>query len=369
MATTVLPQLQNQAFATPQLNSLNATIVAAGLSTSSPDTSQSPICSTPLAMFNPGYQPLVQYIQPSNQYSQPISVFPIATANVNVFEGVPIFLLPQSSSSSSPIGTPSQNVYQRAVAEMRTNWSPRNQSPKIDTSNHFHVFVGDLSAEVDNCMLKAAFQKFGEVSEAKVIRDSRTLKSRGYGFVSFPIKEHAEKAIEKMNGQMIGRRQIRTNWAVRKLAGSEENAMKQLTYEEIFNATHAANTSVYVGGITPTITEEELMQLFATIATVSEVRLFKQQGYAFVRYLTKEAATQAIITMNGKELNGQKIRCSWGRTPVENNNVANQAAGCFNLLNNNAMGFNSNFMNPTTWNQNQYLLQFYGQPLLHNWLS
>uniref|UniRef100_A0A1I7WRJ3 RRM domain-containing protein n=1 Tax=Heterorhabditis bacteriophora TaxID=37862 RepID=A0A1I7WRJ3_HETBA len=37
------------------------------------------------------------------------------------------------------------------------------QQPKVDTSKHFHVFVGDLSPEVDNKSLKDAFAPFGEV--------------------------------------------------------------------------------------------------------------------------------------------------------------------------------------------------------------
>ncbi|EJW83197.1 RNA recognition domain-containing protein, partial [Wuchereria bancrofti] len=205
--------------------------------------------------------------------------------------------------------------------ETRANVRPRSQSPKVDTSKNYHVFVGDLSTEVNNCTLKAAFESFGEISEAKVIRDPQTLKSKGYGFVSFPVKENAQKAIEEMNGQMIGRRQIRTNWAVRRFDGGEENAMKPPTYDNIFNATHAANTSVYVGGISPVTTDEELMQSFSAIATVIEVRLFKQQGYAFVRYLNKDAAARAIMSMNGKVINGQKIRCSWSRTAMDNNDL------------------------------------------------
>ena len=51
------------------------------------------------------------------------------------------------------------------------------------------MFVGDLSQEVDNELLKEAFQKFGEVSEAKVMRDPQSTKSRSFGFVSFPDKE------------------------------------------------------------------------------------------------------------------------------------------------------------------------------------
>ncbi|VDK71928.1 unnamed protein product [Litomosoides sigmodontis] len=325
MTTTALSQTNNSASATHQLNLLSsasaAAAAAAAAAASNNDLTRitsSPVCSTSVVMLNSGCQPLQHYINmAANQYSRPVPMLPSVT---NIFEGVPIFLLSQSSSSSPVASTLyPYSPHQRSIMEVRANVCPGNQSPKMDMSKNFHVFVGDLASEVDNCMLKAAFESFGEISEAKVIRDPQTLKSRGYGFVSFPLKMSAEKAIEEMNGQMIGRRQIRTNWAMRRFDGSEENFVKSPTYDNIFNATHPANTSVYVGGISPAITDEELMQSFSTIATVAEVRLFKQQGYAFVRYMSKEAAARAILSMNGREINGQKIRCSWSRTAMDNN--------------------------------------------------
>ncbi|EFO21360.2 hypothetical protein LOAG_07126 [Loa loa] len=312
MTTAALPQINNSALTTQQLNLLST--ASAAVSTHLTGNKISPICSTSVVMFNSGCQPLQQHINLTSQYNQPIPMLPSAT---NTFEGIPIFLLSQSS-SSSPTGALYYNPYQRSITESRANMCPRSQSPKVNTNKNFHVFVGDLATEVDSCTLKAAFESFGEISEAKVIRDPQTLKSKSYGFVSFAVKENAEKAIEKMNGQMIGRRPIRTNWAVRRFDGGEEYAMKPPTYDNIFNATHATNTSVYVGGISPATTDEELMQPFSAIATVTEVRLFKQQGYAFVRYLTKDAATRAIMFMHGKEINGQKIKCSWSRTVTEN---------------------------------------------------
>ena len=52
--------------------------------------------------------------------------------------------------------------------------------------------------------------------DCRVVRDPQTLKSKGYGFVSFTKKVEAENAITLMNGQWLGSRSIRTNWATRK---------------------------------------------------------------------------------------------------------------------------------------------------------
>lgn len=70
--------------------------------------------------------------------------------------------------------------------EMKVNWatSPGNQ-PKLDTSNHHHIFVGDLSPEIETQTLKEAFAPFGEISNCRIVRDPQTMKSKGYAFVSF----------------------------------------------------------------------------------------------------------------------------------------------------------------------------------------
>lgn len=76
----------------------------------------------------------------------------------------------------------------------------------------------------------------------------QTLKSKGYGFISYPKREEAERAIEQMNGQWLGRRTIRTNWASRKPTEYSGYQLKP-TYDEIYNSTGVDNTSVYIGNI------------------------------------------------------------------------------------------------------------------------
>ncbi|TNN34615.1 Nucleolysin TIAR [Liparis tanakae] len=69
--------------------------------------------------------------------------------------------------------------------EVKVNWATTPSSQKKDTSNHFHVFVGDLSPEITTDDVKAAFAAFGKISDARVVKDMTTGKSKGYGFVSF----------------------------------------------------------------------------------------------------------------------------------------------------------------------------------------
>lgn len=71
--------------------------------------------------------------------------------------------------------------------EVKVNWATTPSSQKKDTSNHFHVFVGDLSPEITTEDIKSAFAPFGKISDARVVKDMATGKSKGYGFVSFII--------------------------------------------------------------------------------------------------------------------------------------------------------------------------------------
>lgn len=75
------------------------------------------------------------------------------------------------------------------------------------------LFVGGLSWGTDDEMLQSAFAGFGEVTEAKVIVDRDTGRSRGFGFVTFAEANAATQAIEQMHGKELDGRTIRVSEA------------------------------------------------------------------------------------------------------------------------------------------------------------
>ena len=195
-----------------------------------------------------------------------------------------------------------------------------------DTSQHHHIFVGDLSPEIDTEMLRNAFATFGEISDCRVVRDLATNKSKGYGFCSFVRKSDAAAAIEGMSGQWLGSRSIRTNWATRKppsVTGGggggggggfnySGNSGKQLDFDDVFKQSSPNNCTVYVGGCSSG-DESALRRAFNQWGRILEVRYFKDKGYAFVRYDNKESACNAIVGLNQTEIGGQLVKCSWGK--------------------------------------------------------
>ena len=65
----------------------------------------------------------------------------------------------------------------------------------------FRVFCGDLGNEVTDEILTRTFSKYPSLLKAKVVRDKKTNKSKGYGFLSFKDPNDFVKAMREMNGK------------------------------------------------------------------------------------------------------------------------------------------------------------------------
>ncbi len=76
-----------------------------------------------------------------------------------------------------------------------------------------NIYVGNLSAGITEQELREAFETFGEVDSAKIIKDNFTGKSRGFGFVVMPSQEQAQAAIEGLNGKEVGGSNLTVNEA------------------------------------------------------------------------------------------------------------------------------------------------------------
>ncbi|OAX39955.1 RNA-binding domain-containing protein [Rhizopogon vinicolor AM-OR11-026] len=81
------------------------------------------------------------------------------------------------------------------------------------------VYVGNLSWNTTDDTLRAAFSEFGEVTDAIVMSDRETGRSRGFGFVTFVSSEIADAAVNGMNEQELDGRRLRVNLANARPAG------------------------------------------------------------------------------------------------------------------------------------------------------
>ncbi|KAK2979500.1 hypothetical protein RJ640_008384 [Escallonia rubra] len=225
---------------------------------------------------------------------------------------------------------------------IKVNWAYAS-GQREDTSSHYNIFIGDLSPEVTDATLYACFSVYSSCSDARVMWDQKTGRSRGFGFVAFRNQQEAQSAINDLNGKWLGSRQIRCNWATKGAGSSDDKqsldakSVVELTNgssedgKEMSNSDAPENnlqyTTVYVGNLAPEarhislllVTQLDLHRHFHALGAgvIEEVRVQRDKGFGFVRYSTHAEAALAIQLGNTQSiLYGKQMKCSWGSKPT-----------------------------------------------------
>lgn len=217
---------------------------------------------------------------------------------------------------------------------IRVNWAYAS-GQREDTTDHFNIFVGDLSPEVTDSALFLFFSGYSSsCSDARVMWDQKTGRSRGYGFVSFRNQQDAQGAINSLNGQWLGNRQIRCNWATKGANSGEDQQTSDLkSIADVSNnftengkdkaiidapENNPQYRTVYVGNLAHEVTQDVLHRFFHALGAgaLEEVRVQHGKGFGFVTYTNHAEAALAIQMGNGRILGGKSMKCSWGNKPT-----------------------------------------------------
>lgn len=164
--------------------------------------------------------------------------------------------------------------------------------------------------------------------------------SRGYGFVRFSSEEEQQSALQTMQGVYCGNRPMRISTATPKnksggpggpagmpmpqqgapmgiysmggppmggyYAGAAPQPMNQFTDPN--------NTTVFVGGLSGYVTEDELRSFFQGFGEITYVKIPPGKGCGFVQFVQRHAAEMAINQMQGYPIGNSRVRLSWGRS-------------------------------------------------------
>ncbi|KAL8158679.1 hypothetical protein V2J09_000216 [Rumex salicifolius] len=209
---------------------------------------------------------------------------------------------------------------------IKVNWAYAS-SQREDTTNHFNIFVGDLSPEVTDATLFACFSAYPTCSDARVMWDQKTGRSRGFGFVSFRNQQDAQTAINDLNGKWLGSRQIRCNWATKGAAsGDDKQSSDSKSVVELTTGTSEdgqekssdeapQNNPQYR---TVYVTSLDLHRHFHALGAgiIEDVRVQRDKGFGFVRYNNHAEAARGIQLGNARMLFGKPLKCSWGNKPT-----------------------------------------------------
>ncbi|CAL5226079.1 g8894 [Coccomyxa viridis] len=195
----------------------------------------------------------------------------------------------------------------------RLNWAAFGVG-KVTTDSDFSVFVGDLAPDVTDYALQENFRHFfASVRSAKVITDPLTGRSKGYGFVRFGNEAERDRSLTEMSGHIINSRPIRVSVATAKK--SQNSAMASGANSQAHPSDYdPTNTTLFIGGLSSSVTEEDLRVLFGRYGDTVYTKIPPGKGCGFVQFVQRPAAEAAMGQMQGQMLGGSTIRISWGRS-------------------------------------------------------
>ncbi|KAB7500306.1 Heterogeneous nuclear ribonucleoprotein A1, A2/B1-like protein [Armadillidium nasatum] len=164
------------------------------------------------------------------------------------------------------------------------------------------LFIGGLDYRTTDESLKDYFEQFGEIVDVVVMKDTKTKRSRGFGFVAFSRAYMVDEA-QKHRPHKIDGRSVDTKRAVPRDEISRPEA--GVTVKKLF-----------VGGLKEDVDEEDLREEFSQFGTVVAVSIptekdsQKKRGFAFVEFEDYDAVDKACvkkdITVKNKRVDVKK---------------------------------------------------------------
>lgn len=83
--------------------------------------------------------------------------------------------------------------------------SKRSRRHEAKDAGQQQVYIGNLPYKVSEAELRQFFGQFGKIHDLRVVRDSHTGQSRGYGFVTYESPEHVTRALSAHGQYLEGR--------------------------------------------------------------------------------------------------------------------------------------------------------------------
>jgi len=189
----------------------------------------------------------------------------------------------------------SQPQEERKVNPSSPTRQPQEQKPG------FEVFVKSLPFSATEEEVKKFFEGCGAIENVYLLR-GRDRRPKGSGFVRFANKESVAKAVAKNNSELGGR-----PLTIEEAKPKEDRPAQPRESQ--------TSTSVFIGNLSYTTTEEDLRKFFEGAGAIKAIRLAsdrngQSKGFAHIDFETEEQAGKAV-QKSGSELGGRTLRVDY----------------------------------------------------------
>ncbi|KAK1356329.1 Flowering time control protein FPA [Heracleum sosnowskyi] len=148
------------------------------------------------------------------------------------------------------------------------------------------LWVGNLSGDVTEADLTNLFGKYGAIVKITLY------SSKYFAFIHFKLPQDAKSAKDSLNSTLLRASPLKIDFA------KPAKPCK----------------SLWVGGISPSVTKEELEEQFRRFGNIQEFKFLRERNTAYVDYFVIDDATEALKNLNGLEVGGNMIRVDYLRS-------------------------------------------------------
>ncbi|KAG6857001.1 hypothetical protein H0H87_011095 [Tephrocybe sp. NHM501043] len=277
-------------------------------------TTNAPMQDLPQVQFPP------QMTNPMDHHAQPVSVaLPLPSSTLTKSVSVPI-------ATTAP-HTSSGNV---SASASSTSLGQSNSTASISSGSGSNVNgvspsgLASLTAEemmnLPNSVLAQIAQQYAN-GEASPVKPASTSITQPFVQDTLPPRQASGQGDSGAPRYNVSEEAWKHHAQARAILGNLIGPNgEQLT------STDPYNTTVFVGGLSPLISEETLRTFFAPFGDIHYVKVPVGKHCGFVQFVRKADAERAIDKMQGFPVGGSRIRLSWGRSQYKAAQAAAQAA-------------------------------------------
>lgn len=194
------------------------------------------------------------------------------------------------------------------------------KDPKDPSRHPRTVFVSNLDYKATEDDIRSAMSSSGTVTDLRLVLDFKQ-RSKGYCYVEFATDGEAKEALKRDREPLLGRPMF--------ISPSEENAaLKHPVFK--YQASLEKN-KLFVKGIEPKATKEEVEQLFTPFGKLKDVRIVTyrsghSKGIAYVEYADDASASRALVKLDGSLFQGKELSVALSQPPPRRASDAAAAA-------------------------------------------